>query len=1015
MYISKVGYFTNFRAGVPDESIPSEAEFLQKVRCGEELPLSKVNKETGDTLFHTIVKRDYKSLVVYLYSRNIDFSKVLNAQNNAGLRPIDVAKSAEMELWLKRLEARNNMNSAQAAPNPAPNPAPADDAKIVATQQYMREPVLQKVETKIENEKPISFLDAFVEVPQEEIASENPQAQNDGEEVAEHQTCSTCGPKKSKVKGLEDFKLLEITDSDIQSIDDLIGLIDVKNELRTNIIAPLKNPNVASTCKKNQIDLPNGILFVGNGSALTTIKALSKEADLPVVIIESSQELPQIMTAVANRYKKHGLRTAILAQGFDKWWGQCTTCDDANANKFRNNIRGIKKKGGLFIATTTDKNFVCSDFMQSGIIDKVLNVSKPGAEDRLKFVKGYFAEKEIFRELSKEENISKIVELTDNLYYADIERILDETARTALAYGLNVDMDIFNEQLNDFSKETGRVPITEENRTASYDTEEMRRIPVTDDEPKSLDELAGMSQIKETLRDLYVEPMKKFDLLKSKLKNPKFADGAMFYGPPGNGKTLTAKTLARELRLPFYETSLADIATSYRDEELKRFKELADVLINKYKKTGEMSVWFLDEFDSIGTSRSDGGGDNSDKKLVDTILQIVKNPIETGILLIVATNNPSDIDPALKRGGRIGNWINFPNPNYEERVDLIKRTLATDEFTQELANNPEYINKLAKDFDGNANSDIVVVLNDAKRMAVIKDKDFTEVFKIAYDRHVERQMADFCNKAGLTQHKYNETDFKSLDELGGMREVINMLREFVVDAWNPEIRQALLANKRMPSGGFILEGPPGTGKTTVIETLAREMDIPLYKMNYNQEGNEYVYQMAKHIHEIFDRLALEAKILKKPVMLFFDEAEKFFPIMADRHKLEEVNTYKDLMNTAAAKGIILAGATNHIDLVNQEIIGNPRRMGTVIHVGKPNFDDRKDILKKLFAGLPIIAEDFSAEDIEYIATSTDGFSIGALSDAVDKIIVQAVKKKAKLTPEKFIREFESNIVPKQVL
>ena len=216
----------------------------------------------------------------------------------------------------------------------------------------------------------------------------------------------------------------------------------------------------------------------------------------------------------------------------------------------------------------------------------------------------------------------------------------------------------------------------------------------------------------------------------------------------------------------------------------------------------------------------------------------------------------------------------------------------------------------------------------------------------------------------------------------------------------------MIANKRIPSGGFILEGPPGTGKTTIIETLAREMDVPLYKMNYNQEGNQYIHQTAKNVNEIFERLALESKVLKKPVMLFFDEAEKFFPRDAEKHQIEEVNTYKDLMNTATAKGIILAGATNHIDQVNQEIIGNPRRMGNVIHCGSPDEKGVRDLISNLFRNLPILNEDLSEDTINELVVLSIGLTIGAISDIADKIIVQAIKKKENLSTQKIIEGFK---------
>ena len=76
-------------------------------------------------------------------------------------------------------------------------------------------------------------------------------------------------------------------------------------------------------------------------------------------------------------------------------------------------------------------------------------------------------------------------------------------------------------------------------------------------------------------------------------------------------------------------------------------------------------------------------------------------------------------------------------------------------------------------------------------------------------------MGEFCNKAGLKQHQYRDYDFKNLDELGGMEEVKQALTDNVIDVCNPEIRKALLANRRAIPGGIILEGPAGTGKTTM--------------------------------------------------------------------------------------------------------------------------------------------------------------------------------------------------------
>ncbi len=269
-------------------------------------------------------------------------------------------------------------------------------------------------------------------------------------------------------------------------------------------------------------------------------------------------------------------------------------------------------------------------------------------------------------------------------------------------------------------------------------------------------------------------------------------------------------------------------------------------------------------------------------------------------------------------------------------------------------------------------------------------------------------MAEFCDKAGLSPHEYSANAFKKLDELGGMEGVKQQLKENVIDVWDPEIIQIYKENNIDIPGGVMLEGPPGTGKTTIIETLARQMDVPLYKMDYSKQRNsEYIHAIARNVTDIFEKLKLQSKIIKKPVMLFFDEAEKFFPRHAERHQVEEVNTYKELMNTASENGIILTGATNHIDMVNQEIVGNPRRMGTVIHVGNPDDEGRKGLFEKMRDNKPILTAALTAPVIAELVALTKGHSVGEITDTLlKKLLPQSIRSRQKLTGEMIINAFK---------
>ena len=1016
--------------------LPEEVELIAAFRQGRITP-DQVNIETQETVFYNLVKQGYFYAVGYLTAKKDLPLDVINEPCNCKT-PLDIASTEEMQQLLLQRGALKYSELPR-------------DAREIATKLYMANPIINthppvsKVEassvedaesttttgvhpeTVVVKEPPVSnpikkndtpkvdYFNSFDEVPDLSPVgvSDAPEKSDvsQGEDVnlvvrngaSVAQTTDQGGSEaqdtiyKNLPKEFQSYNLLEIKPDDPKSLKQIIGYNDVKQELEENIVIPIVSKAVSETLKANKIDLPNGILLNQVDNSIDLVKALGYETSSPILELSSMEEFEPMLKDIEKVYKEKGVRTIVLAQGFDKFFDPHTPLPVQN--KFRLKLQNSRQKGVIFIATTNDKDAICKDFIKSGVIDKVIDMKTPTLENRKSFLKQYFAEKQLFNSLNNTDSINEFAELTEAFSWADINRVLEETARSTVSNSKQqVEAVTLREELKTFAKERGITPVDKWNITAMYDTPEFKRVPVVEGEMMSLDELGGMPEVKQMLRDLYVEPMKNLEKLRAVLGPAAMPDGAIFWGGPGNGKTLTAKVLARELGLPFYETKLSQVGTSLVHETSKNLKAQADQLARKYQETGEMSVWFLDEFEALGGDRQTNSA-RHDKEVTDTLLQEFNNPSQRGCIIIAATNDIESVDPALKRRGRLGNWIEFSNPNAEERRDTIKKELAKADFTRDMANDEAIMDTLVKEFDGNSQSNIVAALNDAKRISIIKGIDFVEATKKALDDIIKRQMAEFCNKAGLKQHEYSEADFKSFDELGGMDDIKIALQENVVDIWNPEIRRALLANKRSLPGGVILEGPAGTGKTTIIETLAREMGVPLFKMNYSQEGNEYIHGVSRNVTDIFNRLALQSRIIKKPVMLFFDEAEKFFPRHAERHQVEEVNTYKELMNTAAASGIILVAATNHIDQVNQEITGNPRRMGTVIHVGYPDLENRKSLFGKILANLPIIDGDITQEIISEYAELTDGLSIGKIVDMVDKAITQAVKTKVNITPE----------------
>lgn len=1030
MYITPVitRQFANKNIGFKaQEELPTEKDLLNEARKGK-LDVNQVSREDGETLFQKLVKNNYVAVVSYITAKPSERDRIINFTNN-GISPLDYAQTKEMRALLisrgankektqaavKTSQPQRNNNAVDAreaaAKIYAENPIkvqPSAMQPVMKENVSVKEPEIKNAPQPIVEEAPakVDYFDSFDEVED-----------NDYEETpttpAKNESHENIEQSKVEEKGIKipqsylNYKVLTLTPDDPQKIDDIIGMKDIKTEVKENVIIPLTQKGAILTLKANNIDIPNGILVETPENMTQFVKAMSAETKMPALQAFTPQEVKPMLNDIEKNYKETGTKTIILIRGFDKFFNSNqSTCSNGglDENNFMLTIENCADKGALIFATADEKCNINKKFLSAGLFDKVLELPKPSIEDRRMYLQEYLSGKHLFSRVA--DIIDEIAEKTESFTCSDIEKVLEESARKSVSdENYVISPETVREELANFTKEAGICPIDDYNKTAMFDTPEFKRVPISEDEITRLDDLGGMPDVKERLKNLYIEPFKHFEELKSQLGSSAIPDGAIFYGPAGNGKTLTAKVLARELGLPFYETKLSDVASSYIHEVSKNIRKMAKQLNEKYAATGEMSLWFFDEFDSLGEAR--GGNTASHKQEVtDTLLQEFNNPSSKGFILIAATNDLDGVDPALKRRGRLGNWIAFSNPDREGIIDVVSKNLAKTPFTEQLSHNPEFLAKAAKEFDGSSMASIVSVLTDAKRAAILSGADFSHCVKQCFDDNAKRQMGEFCNKAGLKQHQYSEYDFKNLDELGGMTEVKEELQDNIVDVWNPEIRAALLANKRAIPGGVILEGPPGTGKTTIIETLARQMDVPLFKMNYAQEGNEYIHRVSKNVTDIFERLALQAKILKKPVMLFFDEAEKFFPRYAQGHQVEEVNTYKELMNKASRNNIILVGATNHIDMVNQEIIGNPRRMGTVIHVGNPEEKDRANLFNKLLFGLPILAVPLTPIVVSKLAKASAGLSIGQISDSIDKAIVKAVKKKQNITEEQLLGVFK---------
>ncbi|MEM3781913.1 MAG: AAA family ATPase [Candidatus Micrarchaeaceae archaeon] len=184
----------------------------------------------------------------------------------------------------------------------------------------------------------------------------------------------------------------------------------------------------------------------------------------------------------------------------------------------------------------------------------------------------------------------------------------------------------------------------------------------------SFNDIVGLEKQKSMIYENIILAIRKPELLRAYGK--KLGLGVLFYGPPGNGKTYIVNAIAGETQSNVIIVRIHEIVDMYAGNTEKNLHAVFE-----QARAHTPCILFFDEIDALGMKREGAGEQASYMRMaVNAFLTemdgVEKNP--EGIFVIGATNQPWDMDPALKRSGRFGERIYFPPPNYKARVGAFK-------------------------------------------------------------------------------------------------------------------------------------------------------------------------------------------------------------------------------------------------------------------------------------------------------------------------------------------------------
>ncbi|GAA1242508.1 AAA family ATPase [Oryzihumus leptocrescens] len=422
--------------------------------------------------------------------------------------------------------------------------------------------------------------------------------------------------------------------------------------------------------------------------------------------------------------------------------------------------------------------------------------------------------------------------------------------------------------------------------------------------------------------------------------------GVLLYGPPGTGKTYLAEALAGTLGVRFLKVSVGDLTGPYVGDKAAKVRAAVDAAI-----LAAPSILLIDEIDAVAGRRDDETSGEGRAGVNEILVQLDRARQTPGVVVMATTNELSRLDPAVIRDGRMSARIRIDLPDVDARASIL---------TASLAGRPAGsidVSLVAQRTPGFTAATLNAVVDAAARNAMAEGRR-----PIATDDLVE------AIKARGGQDRPT-VEGAGLDSLVLTADTEQHLRQVLALMSDPDRARAYGIE---PPTGLLLEGPPGTGKTSIARALAAEARTSFYPISPGEWTSKWQGESERQVREVFERARTNA-----PSIVFIDEIDSIGGARGENDSNGSSRILTSLLAemdgfASAAAGhslVFVIGATNRAEVLDPALT-RPGRLSRSVHIGLPDGDARAALLDRLTAQMPL-AEDV---DLAHLASATAGLS-----------------------------------------
>ena len=528
------------------------------------------------------------------------------------------------------------------------------------------------------------------------------------------------------------FKLGAMTkavDSSVPRItyDELGGLKKEVQKIREMVELPMRHPELFD---KIGVEAPKGVLLYGPpGTGKTLLaKAVAGETNAHFISLsgpeimgkhygESEERIREIFTQAEENAPSIIFIDEIdsIAPKRDEVSGEL---EKRIVSQLLTLMDGMKSRGKVVVIAATNRpDSIDPALRRPGRFDREIEIGIPDDEGRFDILAIHTRGMPIDEKV----DLKQISKITHGFVGADLEVLAKEAAMKSLRRILP-EIDYDEEKIS--SEILEKIQITSSDfRDALREVSPSALREVQTQVPNiSWDDVGGLDALKEELKEAVEWPIKYKDAYDYvDVEAPK---GILLHGPPGTGKTMIAKALAKMTESNFISIKGPELLSKWVGESEKGVREI-------FRKARQAApcIIFLDEVDALVPRRGSGGSDSHvTENVVSQILTEIDGLEElNNVLIIGATNRLDIVDEALLRPGRFDRIIKVPNPDEKGRQHIFeihtkKKPLGSDVKISEIV-------KITDDFSG---AEIAAVANRAaiaalKRYVSDKSKNVKEI------------------------------------------------------------------------------------------------------------------------------------------------------------------------------------------------------------------------------------------------------------------------------------------------